>query len=69
MQNEISNLIEYTNMIKEQEDQTEENKDYADMGKEKEIMIDNLNKEIQYLVKELEDEKKRNMKEIRSIQE
>lgn len=56
-------------MIKEQEDQTEENKDYADMGKEKEIMIDNLNKEIQYLVKELEDEKKRNMKEIRSIQE
>ncbi len=55
-------------MIKDQAEEYDENDKVLDMGKEKEIMIQNIKKEIIHLTKLLEEEKRKQIRERKHIQ-
>ena len=49
-------------MIKEQAEDYDENDKILDMGKEKEIMVENIKKQIAHLSKLLEEEKRKQIR-------
>ena len=62
-------MQQYAHVLKEIIKEPPKDDNVIDIGKEEEIMIQNLQLETNHLTKELAEQKRRNMMELRQIQE